>query len=66
MGDGERNAGATTAINLDLCERTVTNYTQKSVSTSNSKLHKAMDVAAAEAGGAEGQRLLPSAQLMHS
>ena len=55
-GAGERNAGATTAICYDTCGRTVTNYTKKSVNGSNSKLHEAVavDVAAAEVGGAEG------------
>ena len=59
LGQGERNAGATTAIKQDICGRTATNYTQNSVSGSNSKLHEAVavDVAAAEARGAEGQRL---------
>ena len=41
----------------------MTNYTQKSVNGSNSKPHEAVavDVAIAEAGGAAGQQLLPSA-----
>ena len=66
LGLGERNAGAITATNRDICGKTATNYTQKSVNGSNSKLHEAVavDVAAAGAGGAEGQRLLPSVPLM--
>ena len=66
VGQGERNAGDTTAINKDICGRTVTNYTEKSVKGSNSKLREAVavDVTAAGAGGAEGQRLLPPTQLM--
>jgi Na+/serine symporter len=66
LGLGERNVGVTTAINQDICGRTATNYTQKSVNGSSSKLHEAVavDVAAAGAGGAEGQRLLPSVPLM--
>ena len=49
-----------------ICGRTATNYTQKSVNGSNSKLHEAVavDVAAAGAGAAEGRRLLPSVRLM--
>ena len=66
LRQGDRSVGATTAINQDISGRTVTKYTQKSVNGSSSKLHEAMavDVGAAGAGAAEGQRLLPSVPLM--